>query len=125
MGCDFMEQIKKPVFTLAHVGINTENEEKAKEVATLLCSIFDFDNKETEISVFAGTGVEVMKYKGFGTYGHIGFGTENIEEAVKYLEGKGIKFNYDSAKYDEDKRLKLVYLEKEIGGFAIHIVRKE
>ena len=125
MGCDFMEKIIKPVFTLAHVGINTENEEKAKEVAALLCSIFDFDNKETEISVFAGTGVEVMKYKGFGTYGHIGFGTENMEEAVKYLEGKGIKFNYDSAKYDEDKRLKLVYLEKEIGGFAIHIVRKE
>lgn len=120
-----MEKIIKPVFTLAHVGINTENEEKAKEVAALLCSIFDFDNKETEISVFAGTGVEVMKYKGFGTYGHIGFGTESVEEAVKYLEAKGIKFNYESAKYDEDKKLKLIYVEQEIGKFAIHIVRKE
>jgi 2-dehydro-3-deoxyphosphogluconate aldolase/(4S)-4-hydroxy-2-oxoglutarate aldolase len=125
MECDFMEKLKKPIFTLAHVGINTEDTTKAKEVAALLCSIFDFDNKETEISVFAGSGVEVMKYKGFGAYGHIGFGTENVEEAVKYLEGKGIKFNHESAKYDEDKKLKLIYLEQEIGGFAIHIVRKE
>ncbi|WP_234117859.1 VOC family protein [Clostridium hydrogenum] len=117
-----MEKLKKPVFTLAHVGINTENESKAKEVAALLCSIFDFDNKETEISVFAGNGVEVMKYKGFGTLGHIGFGTDNIEEAIKYLEAKGIKFNYESAKYNEDKKMKLIYLEQEIGGFAIHIV---
>lgn len=120
-----MEKLNKPIFTLAHVGINTEDTTKAKEVAALLCSIFDFDNNETEISVFAGSGVEVMKYKGFGTLGHIGFGTENIEEAVKYLEGKGVKFNPESAKYDQDKKLKLIYLEQEIGGFAIHIVRKE
>lgn len=119
-----MEQLKKPVFTLAHVGINTENETKAKEVAALLCSIFDFDNKETKISVFAGSGVEVMKYKGFGTYGHIGFATEDVESAVKYLEEKGVKFNYKSVQYCEDKKIKLIYLEQEIGGFAIHILRK-
>lgn len=119
-----MERLKKPVFTLAHVGINTENTQKAQEVASLLSSIFNFDKEETEVSIFAGSGVEVMKYKGFGTYGHIGFSTEDVEAAVKYLEAKGVKFNYESVKYDEDKKIKLIYLEQEIGGFAIHILRK-
>ena len=44
-------------FRIKHVGINSKDEAEAKKTATLLCSIFDFDYNDTELSVFTGTAV--------------------------------------------------------------------
>lgn len=50
--------------------------------------------------------------------------TADLESAVKELEGKGIKFNQDTAAYDENHQLKNIYLDGEYGGFATHVLRK-
>jgi 2-dehydro-3-deoxyphosphogluconate aldolase/(4S)-4-hydroxy-2-oxoglutarate aldolase len=74
-------------------------------------------------SIFAGTAIEAMKTPYLGAKGHIAIGTTDMEAAVEYLTTKGVKFNQDSAKYKDDK-LTAIYLEQEIGGFAVHLVKK-
>ena len=49
--------------------------------------------------------------------------TSNLEEAVKELKEKGIKFNTDTAAYDDYEKLKNIYIDQEFGGFAIHILQ--
>lgn len=53
-------------YTLAHVGINGANPEEARKAAELFCTLFGFTAKEGNNSIFAGSGIEVMKepYKG-------------------------------------------------------------
>ena len=36
----------------------------------------------------------------------------------------GVKFNEESAKRDAKGALKAIYLDEEIGGFAVHLVQK-
>ena len=120
-----MENINKPIFSLSHIGINSENAEKAKEVATFLANIFDLEQNEGVASIFVEKNIEVVKSKGLGRNGHIAFYTENIEIAIKYLEEKAIKFNYKSAKYNEDDKIAIIYLEQEINDFAIHLTSEK
>lgn len=120
-----MENINKPIFSLSHIGINSENAETAKEVATFLANIFDFEQNEGMASIFVEKSIEVIKSKGLGRNGHIAFYTESIETAIKYLEKKGMKFNYESAKYKEDGKIAIIYLEQEINDFAIHLTSKK
>ena len=80
--------------------------------------------KEGKSSVFAGTGIEVMKTPYLGTNGHIAVGTNDMERAVYHLERRGISFDEATAKRDEKGKLKAIYLEDEIGGFAVHLVQK-
>lgn len=111
-------------FTLAHVGVNAENEAQALAIAELFGAAFDLSVKNGNSSVFAGTAVEVMKKPGLGKNGHIAFATVDPESAVAYLEEKGIHFDQDTAKYKEGA-LMAIYLQEEIGGFAVHIVRSK
>ena len=48
----------------------------------------------------------------------------DLESAVEELKAKGLAFNEDTAAYDEEGKLKNIYLAGEFGGFAIHILRK-
>jgi 2-dehydro-3-deoxyphosphogluconate aldolase/(4S)-4-hydroxy-2-oxoglutarate aldolase len=43
---------------------------------------------------------------------------------MSFLERSGVRFNIDSAKYDDNGKLKAIYLDNEVGGFAIHLVQK-
>jgi 2-dehydro-3-deoxyphosphogluconate aldolase/(4S)-4-hydroxy-2-oxoglutarate aldolase len=115
----------KPKFTLAHLGINSENAEAAKNVANLLSGIFGFETNEGPASIFAERSVEILKSQGPGRNGHIAFYTENADIAVKYLEGKGVEFNYESAKHNAEGELTIIYFKQEIGGFAIHLTSKK
>ncbi len=110
-------------FSLAHVGINADNEEEADSFAQAFSDIFGFEKKPGNSSIFAGTAVEVMKTPGRGTKGHIGIGTNSVLRAKNYLESKGIKFNEESATYKNGK-LHAIYFADEIGGFAVHLVNK-
>lgn len=109
-------------YTLAHVGINAANEEEALQAAELLQSLFGFPVKNGHSSVFAGTVVEVMKTPGRGTHGHLGIGVDDIQAAVADLEARGYAFDRSTAKYKPDGSLNAIYLEKEVCGFAIHLV---
>lgn len=118
-----MSQLEELGFELRHVGINCENEEEACDVAGRFDQIFGFTKKVGNSSVFAGTAVEAMKTPYLGKNGHIAIGTTDVVKAVEYLQGQGVEFDMESAKYKEEKMI-AVYLKEEIGGFAVHLVKK-
>lgn len=111
-------------FELRHIGVNCEDEAAADSVASKFDNLFGFSKKVGNSSIFAGIEVEAMKKIGRGTNGHIAIGTNSVARAKNYLESvKGAKFIEDSAVVKNGK-LTAIYLEDEIGGFAIHLVQK-
>lgn len=111
-------------YSLAHIGINAANEEEARKIAEMFCTLFGFEAKVGNSSIFAGKGVEVMKEPYLGTNGHIAIATPDVPAAKAELEARGFTFNEASAKYKADGRLNAIYLTDEIGGFAVHLVGK-
>lgn len=112
-------------FELAHVGVNAENEEEAMKAANRFAFLFGMPAKAGSSSVFAGSAVEVMKEPYLGKNGHIAIRTNYIDRAVNYMETVlGVQFKEESAKRDAKGALKAIYLDEEIGGFAVHLVQK-
>lgn len=111
-------------FELAHVGVNNENGEQAEIGAGSIGDIFRLPVKVGNSSVFAGTAVEFMKTMYYGTKGHIGFKTNSMERALAYLKNSGVEIIEESIRTDDKCKLVSAYLKDEIGGFALHIVRK-
>ncbi|MBP5624062.1 MAG: bifunctional 4-hydroxy-2-oxoglutarate aldolase/2-dehydro-3-deoxy-phosphogluconate aldolase [Lachnospiraceae bacterium] len=111
-------------FYVKHVGINLNSKDDAYNTCKTFENLFGFTTRSIPISSFAGGQIEVMNEPGPGTHGHIAIGTNSTERAVNYLETvKGVKF-VESSKTYKDGKLNLIYLEGEIGGFAIHLVLK-
>ena len=110
-------------FELRHVGINANSDEEANGVAGSFEKLFGFAKKDGSSSVFAGTGIEVMKAPYLGAHGHIAIGTNYIERAIYHMELQGFEFDMDTAKYKNGKLI-AVYLKGELGGFAVHLVQK-
>lgn len=110
-------------FRIKHVGINSKDEAEAKKTATLLCSIFDFDYNDTELSVFTGSAVEVMKFMGRGSLGHVAIGADNVDRAEYYLRQRGFSFDESTRRVDASGRTTFLYLKDEIGGFAFHLTK--
>ncbi len=111
-------------FEMKHVGINASNENEADELATALNSMFGFEKKVGNSSIFAGTGFEIMKSPYLGANGHIAIQTNYINRAIYHLEKRGYEFDMDTAKYDAKGNLKAVYFKGEYGGFAMHLVQR-
>ena len=105
----------KNTFTLAHVGVNTENAEEALALAELLAGMFNLAPRHGQKSEFAGPYFECMKAPFHGKNG--------LESAVAELKEKGFSFHEETAAYDDAGKLKNIYLAGEYGGFAIHILR--
>lgn len=105
-------------FSLAHVGINCENEAEAEKAAKTLCAFFGFAYKPGSSSIFAGGGVECMKSPYLGRNGHIAIGTNSLDRAVYHLGRQGVEFD------ESTRKPKAIYLNGEVGGFAIHLVQK-
>ena len=111
-------------YELAHIGINSRDSEEAKAIADLFAAVFNLPVREGKNSIYAGNAVEAMRIPGRGRLGHIGMSTPDCEAAVKDLEARGYEVDHSSAKYLPDGTLNVIYLKEEIGGFAVHIVRK-
>ena len=111
-------------FELAHVGINNENEAEAQALVNLLCDLLNLKPRMSAKSIFADPYFECMKTPFLGKNGHVGMRTDDLAAAVEELKEKGYEFNMDTAAYDENGRIKNVYLAGEFGGFAIHIMQK-
>ena len=105
-------------FSLAHVGINCENEGEAEQAAKTLCALFSFDYKPGNSSIFAGSAVECMKTPYLGKNGHIAIATNDLNRAVYHLGRRGVEFD------ESTRKPKAIYLKGEVGGFAIHLVQK-
>ena len=112
--------------SVGHIGINSENEEKAKQVGAMLSMLLGAPvERETEKGLFVGPQFEVMKSMGRGTNGHIAILANNVERAIYHLGKKGIKFDEASATYNDDGTRMFIYLADEIGGFAIHLLQRK
>lgn len=114
----------QPEFALAHVGINTEGPQVAVELSAMLCHMFNLTPRHGNKSEFAGSYVECMKAPYLGRNGHIAFKTDNLEAAVIELCAKGYSIKQETASYTEEGKLKNVYLDIELCGFAIHLMQE-
>ena len=90
-------------FELKHIGINCENEEEAEKTAGTFASLFGFEKKSGNSSVFAGSAVEAMKSPYLGAKGHIAVGTNSVDRAVNYLESQGVEVQYGQCKIQRRK----------------------
>ena len=117
-----MSEIK---YALAHVGINAANAGEAQAVVRALADAFNLPVKEGDSSDFAGDAVEVMKTPYLGRLGHIAFGTPDCEAAMKDLESRGYAVDMSTVRYRPDGTMNSVYLKDEIGGFAVHVLKKD
>ena len=109
-------------FRLAHLGINTKNEDEAMKAAGLWEKIFNFPVKPGSASVFAGPWFEHMKAPNLGEHGHIAIGTLDMKRAIAYLKRQGFDFNMEAAKANDKGEITAIYLKDEIAGFAVHLV---
>ncbi len=111
-------------FHLAHVGINGKDEEDGAANARRIAQIFGMEYRVGGRSDFAGDIVESCKVHFPGEKGHIAIGTCSVERAIAYLECHGIAIRDEFLNKDEQGRMIAAYLEEEIGGFAIHLLKR-
>lgn len=109
--------------TFSHVGVNIGTPEQAAAAANRLAGLFALPAADGRDSIYAGSSIELMKERGPGHCGHIGIRSNSIRCASAWLEKQGHRFRWDSAKYAGD-RLIVLYLEREIAGFAYHLVQR-
>lgn len=112
-------------FQIDHVGVNFPKEDTAIYAAEEFAELLGRDVLEAETGFFAGPSFEAMKPGGKGVIGHMAFSTNSVERAMAYLEHRSITFDKESATYDANGYIRKIYLEREIGGMAIQIVRKD
>ena len=108
-------------FAFAHVGINSTNEGAARETSGFFANL-GFPQKDGASSFFNDTVIEVMKSPFRGTMGHLGIRCWNVERSLKFLKRFGFKPVPETIKR-EGGRITLAYLDREVGGFAVHLTR--
>ncbi len=111
-------------FSIHHLGINCANEEEASATAKALCALFGFPYKPGNSSIFAGTAVECMKQPYLGDNGHLAIATHSVDRAIYHLGRQGVEFDESTRKTDAKGNTKAIYIKGQIGGFAIHLVKK-
>ena len=115
-------------FEFGHVGINAQSPEEGEKMKNFFTEVMGYQNyREIPASYFTEDNkMEHMKKMGKGSMGHLGFFVDDMPEAIRYLEGLGYAMDYEHARYDEDeKTIKLIFLQDEINGFRIHITVKK
>jgi len=111
-------------FSVAHIGVNAGSDEKAAQGAQFFSALFGCAPKDGNSSIFAGSGIELMKAGGLGAHGHIAMGTNSVMRAAAWLERNGIALDHANAKKDPQGNVTAIYLKEEILGFAVHLVRR-
>ena len=113
-------------YSFAHLGINADNADQAREAAKLLGLLFGFDADEGDSSIFVGErSIELCKTPYLGAHGHIAIGTPDVAAAMAELEERGFTFDKSTAKYKPDGTLNAIYFTQELCGFALHLVGKK
>jgi 2-dehydro-3-deoxyphosphogluconate aldolase / (4S)-4-hydroxy-2-oxoglutarate aldolase len=111
-------------FELAHVGLNEENSENAGKSTDLFSRLFHFPVAEGQGSFFLGEKeIEILKSPGRGEKGHLAFATNDVSRALFYLGRQGVRPVAGTEKIRDGKTI-LVYLDREIAGFAVHLRQK-
>lgn len=110
-------------FEFAHLGVNLIEEELVNSVNQFKSLLHTETIRETSKSTFVDF-VEIMHDENFGRCGHLGISTLDIDRAIYYLSKQKFSFNFESIKYDEKMKKKFVYLNEEVSGFKIHLLKK-
>lgn len=108
-------------FTIAHVGINNETPEQAMQTASAFETLFGLKTRVTKKSVFAGKDIEVMYVPSFGEKGHIAISAADVGKAYGFLKAAGCSFKEETRSFNAEGKMRLVYLEADISGFAVHL----
>ena len=111
-------------FEMRHLGINDPDDSSALKDAQKMEELFGVVVKQGDNSHFAGGEFEFMKSPGRGKSGHIALSTVNVDRAVAYFAAKGIATLPETENRCSDGSLTFAYLDLEIGGFALHLVKK-
>ena len=109
-------------FEFAHLGINTTGEDEATADASAFGNLFSFPVKPGASSIFSGDAIEIIKSKGLGNHGHIAVRTNSLNRALAYLQRKGVVTSGEMKM--KNGKPNAVYLNREISGFAIHLLQK-
>ncbi|WP_323617067.1 bifunctional 4-hydroxy-2-oxoglutarate aldolase/2-dehydro-3-deoxy-phosphogluconate aldolase [Erysipelothrix rhusiopathiae] len=113
-------------YELIHIGFNNNTSEEAKENAEVLCNLFGFKYYGKPKSHFAGRGFEFLNSVGRGEHGHFGIYTPYPERALYQLEKKGIHVVEETiTRNKKTNKINFAYLDKEIAGFAIHLINPD
>jgi 2-dehydro-3-deoxyphosphogluconate aldolase/(4S)-4-hydroxy-2-oxoglutarate aldolase len=110
-------------FEVVHVGVNTDGKSTALAIADELDALFNMGVKNGNSSNFVGTGFEILNSTYIGDNGHIAIRTNSIDRALYYLEKRGYTFDMSTLVEKNGKKI-AVYLNKQIGGFGIHLLQK-
>ncbi len=112
-------------FNFGHLGINMPDPETSMDLAKNFASAFDLPIREGNSSNFVGSIIELTKFPGPGCKGHIALTTKNMKRALAYLRQKGLNVDLDSARGPAGEPPVSIYLEEEIGGFAVHLLQEK
>lgn len=109
-------------FQLTHVGINNPDATAATQGASLVSQLLHLPVKDGTSSIFVGGQFEFLKTQYLGAHGHIAIRTNFIERAIAHFAKHGIGVK-EETKSVKNGKLATVYLDKEIGGFAVHLLQ--
>ncbi len=109
-------------FELVHVGIYTDGADEGEKAIAELAK-FGMAINRGNSSVFMDKTIEIVPKQGLGAKGHLAYKCHDLERAVYYLNGKGFTVNKDTVKTDAKGKMKVCYLNEEVAGFAIHLVK--
>lgn len=111
-------------FQLSHLGINGATAQEAEQGAALISRLFHLPVRDGDSSVFVGKQFELLKRQYLGKHGHFAVSTNFIERAVASFARQGIGLR-EETKVEKNGKLATVYLDTEIGGFAVHLLQAE
>ena len=98
-----------------------KGDKNSKKIKNVSASDILFSTKNGNSSMFSTSAIEVMKRAYLGANGHLAVHTNAMIPAIHELEKRGYRIDMTTAKYKGGKMI-AVYLEKEFGGFAVHLV---
>jgi 2-dehydro-3-deoxyphosphogluconate aldolase / (4S)-4-hydroxy-2-oxoglutarate aldolase len=109
-------------FSLKHVGINGSGVEESLALGVKLGDMLHMKVEERPGAMFVGGQFEITKAPSRGVHGHLAIGTNFILRAIAHLARRGVDI-LPETKAEKDGRLATVYLNLEIGGFAVHLLQ--
>ncbi len=110
-------------FEVGHIGINCADADAAMGVSEAFDGAFGFGIRAGNSSNFVSDWLEIMKGAGLGKNGHLAVKTFNIARAIDELKKRGYEVNMETARFNGPDMI-AVYLKNEIGGFAVHLLKK-
>lgn len=113
-------------FELMHVGLYADSAEAAEELSGRFGHLTSQPVTERGSSFFVGQSLEISKSPKPEWKGQIGYKVNSVDRSRLYLERCGQAFDESTAKRDDAQgSLTSIYLREPLGGFAVHLERKQ